>query len=842
MFKRRLSATLAVAMISMNVLGLGGVQPVFAEEQQAKVDSLLKVRNSGFEEKASEKIPGWEVTSKEDEQSSLTVSSEKFKSGSMSLHLKDTSTTANASLQSDKIDVLPGRKYVTSANFYAFNPTSTTNAEQPQNSNKIAFEVQYLDNNGDVISVNDQTLSTVVDGPSNDWKKVELENTAPAGAQSMRILFSSAVEDTASFYIDDVAVSTDVDPADLPVTEVVYPVKAADLAAGSNFELKVKADQDAVIEVTENGAIVAEGEGKADEEVSLLINAPAVGEHKYKVSSYAKGLGSGQAVEVPAVTVHAFTGIQLDKENVRLKEGEQHTVVTQAVYGPVLQDISSFVKLEASPQNIVEIDGSQVKAVKEGVTVVTATYGEKQAKLKVRVSNSTENLIESLQIKLPKTTISVQESVYAAVYADYWIGGDLKTLEIKEGVTLTANPSYIVKIDGLKVTGASNGTTVIQAVYDDTKATFELTVQGGNTGGGGGWFPPVDNSAKQKATKEQLQLKNGVASITFEKGKHELLVPVGAIEWLADGILEVVRDEATLRIPASMLKDMLDKLELKADKVDYFSITLKPTTNGVVLVELAVIEKNGKVHAYKDYSKQVQLLMPISTGKDARFLGIYSIVKDKADTFVGGKRSGNMLTANLQSNGEYAINEFNKSFTDVPSSHWASMAIRTLTAKHIVNGVNDTQYRPNGLITRAEFAAIVARAFELKAPDNVKTKFKDVSENAWYAEAVAAVYAADVTRGISADTFAPNAQITREEMLVMLVRASGAKADGTQANLKQKFKDANAISSWAQEAVSIAAGKGWVQGNPNGKFEPKATATRAESAMMIYNLFKDVFN
>jgi 2',3'-cyclic-nucleotide 2'-phosphodiesterase / 3'-nucleotidase / 5'-nucleotidase len=174
-------------------------------------------------------------------------------------------------------------------------------------------------------------------------------------------------------------------------------------------------------------------------------------------------------------------------------------------------------------------------------------------------------------------------------------------------------------------------------------------------------------------------------------------------------------------------------------------------------------------------------------------------------------------------------------FKDVPASHWAASYINGLAAKGVISGKSADTFAPNAVITRAEFASLLTKALGLKATS--PASFKDVPAAAWYADAVAAAYQNKLVSGLSADTFAPGQSITREQMAVMTKLALDLRAGKTiTSTAGATFKDAGSISGWAQSAVAVAADKGIIAGRTDGSFAPKATATRAEAAKVISKL------
>lgn len=175
------------------------------------------------------------------------------------------------------------------------------------------------------------------------------------------------------------------------------------------------------------------------------------------------------------------------------------------------------------------------------------------------------------------------------------------------------------------------------------------------------------------------------------------------------------------------------------------------------------------------------------------------------------------------------------SFTDV-RNHWAEKYIHALTAKNIINGKRENGYDPEGKMTRAEFSSILARVLAL--PEDAEVTFTDVEADAWYAKYINAAYAAGLISGNGDGTFAPEAFISREEMAVITFRAyrfAKGMAVLSNAETGTAFEDANAISDWAVKDVAALYSLGLIKGS-NGIFMPKEDMTRAEGAVIVYNL------
>ncbi|WP_108995455.1 S-layer homology domain-containing protein [Paenibacillus agaridevorans] len=177
-------------------------------------------------------------------------------------------------------------------------------------------------------------------------------------------------------------------------------------------------------------------------------------------------------------------------------------------------------------------------------------------------------------------------------------------------------------------------------------------------------------------------------------------------------------------------------------------------------------------------------------------------------------------------------------FTDI-AGHWAEAVIKEAVDLGIVKGYTDGSFRPKQLISRAEFTSMLVRALKLPASTTAVT-YSDVNANAWYTKELAAAYEAGIVKGIDKERFAPNAEISREQMAVMLFRAyvrlTGQTSDASEA--LDRFIDADRIATWAQDDINQVLAIGLMQGKGNGLFDPEAHTSRAEAIQAILNLLK----
>ncbi|MBQ2743227.1 MAG: S-layer homology domain-containing protein, partial [Oscillospiraceae bacterium] len=169
-------------------------------------------------------------------------------------------------------------------------------------------------------------------------------------------------------------------------------------------------------------------------------------------------------------------------------------------------------------------------------------------------------------------------------------------------------------------------------------------------------------------------------------------------------------------------------------------------------------------------------------------------------------------------------------FTDLSNHVWASDAINALAADGIIKGTTASTFSPAANITRADFALLLVRVFNLTSDDI--TNFDDVSENDYFASELAIARNTGIVNGIGDNRYAPRNTITRQDMMVMVYRAMQSLNVGFGENSEPQYIDFASVAAYAQDAVSALIGAGIVNGK-NGLIAPVDYTTRAEVAVLI---------
>lgn len=164
------------------------------------------------------------------------------------------------------------------------------------------------------------------------------------------------------------------------------------------------------------------------------------------------------------------------------------------------------------------------------------------------------------------------------------------------------------------------------------------------------------------------------------------------------------------------------------------------------------------------------------------------------------------------------------------SSDWASSYLQNLVEQGVLKGDPDGTLNPDRDITRAEFAAMLNRAFGFHEIGTKQVNFSDVTPDSWYRNDIAIAANQGYLSGTSPSTANPEGKLTREEAVSMICRA--IKIDQVPTD-PLKFSDSEDFQNWSRGYINAATQKGFVNGYADGTFRPAASITRGEVAKML---------
>ena len=335
------------------------------------------------------------------------------------------------------------------------------------------------------------------------------------------------------------------------------------------------------------------------------------------------------------------------------------------------------------------------------------------------------------------------------------------------------------------------------------------------------------------------------------KGEAAVYLPAGPVKKAKDGGLSIIVSAPglTITMPAASIPDQLeavDQLVLRMDttmtddikqKLGASLIASKDYVHAGLVYKLRLIKHKGQTETeVAVFGGPVTIERSLTAEQQKQlqsgYAGVYLI--GGAPVYKGGSFRGGAVTFAADGPGAYAVLEYRKQFTDVRGT-WAEEYVAKLTAKHLIQGVDEEHYQPGRQVSRADFITLVMRGAGIDASETAQA-FTDVPTGAYYAAAVAQASKLGIVQG-SGGKFRPQAPISREEAAVILMKASKelhGKMPGESE--KTSFADHDQVSSWAEEAVERVSALGLMTGKGNLRFDPKGNVTRAEMAKMVYML------
>ena len=176
-------------------------------------------------------------------------------------------------------------------------------------------------------------------------------------------------------------------------------------------------------------------------------------------------------------------------------------------------------------------------------------------------------------------------------------------------------------------------------------------------------------------------------------------------------------------------------------------------------------------------------------------------------------------------------------FVDIPAGAWYESTAMEAVSRGLLSGITPVTFGPDKAFTRAMAAVMLARIEGAPTAGPAETPFTDVPRDAWFAGAVKWAFDNGVINGRSAESFAPNDDVSRQEFFTMAARYLGAKGYTVTA-AELPFSDRDAIADWAKDAVAQLYTMGIVAGDPGGTVRPASSLTRAEGTAIIVRITK----
>lgn len=374
----------------------------------------------------------------------------------------------------------------------------------------------------------------------------------------------------------------------------------------------------------------------------------------------------------------------------------------------------------------------------------------------------------------------------------------------------------------------------------------------------------VDNSSVQSAIDKAKQdakkngtTENGIAvtvPITSAAGQTSFNVTIKA-QTLDLLVKENVRQFTVATdhlVSVNIGLDTLKQLDtasaggdiiLRADKVDALRSTEAKAAIGTrPAYDLSLVYlSSGKETPIANLNGHtISVRLPYTSAKGEQTGNLYAVYVDDAGKVEWITKSSYdaSLKAVVFETGHFSIYGIGyknpaPAFTDI-TGHWAADNILFVASRGLLSGTSDTTFSPGIGMTRGMFVTALGRLAGIN-PDSYKTgKFTDVKADAYYAPYVNWAAQTGIVEGVTAITFAPDTNINREQMAVIMANYAKKLGYDLPKTLQAvTFADNAQISSWAKDAVKAMQQAGILAGKANNRFDPKGTATRAEVATVL---------
>ena len=334
-----------------------------------------------------------------------------------------------------------------------------------------------------------------------------------------------------------------------------------------------------------------------------------------------------------------------------------------------------------------------------------------------------------------------------------------------------------------------------------------------------------------------IDSKFHVLPLTLSKDAYRLLVDANVQS--LDIETKEISLSLDLRTMETILAHMGNKITISAEKADRTKLSdgAKAALGSRPVYDLKIA--NGEVSVSDFGGGSVTVTLPYQLAANEKPGGVYGIYVD-----AGGGVNW-LMNSSYDQNAKalrFKTSHFSiygvgykapPAFTDT-ANHWAKDDIEFVAIRGLLNGTSATTFTPDGAMTRGMFVTALGRLAGID-PDSYKTgKFTDVQTDAYYAPYVNWAAEKGIVSGTSATTFAPEENVTRQQMAAFMqnyAEAMGYTLPKTHEAVT--FADSASIADWAAESVRAMQMAGVIMGKDKNCFDPTGTATRAEAAAVL---------
>jgi hypothetical protein len=371
-----------------------------------------------------------------------------------------------------------------------------------------------------------------------------------------------------------------------------------------------------------------------------------------------------------------------------------------------------------------------------------------------------------------------------------------------------------------------------------------------SSGGGGGITPAVISTEINVSTSDGSASVKG--TLTETENGTKIIIKNDAFNKLDDANQPVFINAQLATVEFD--KKAIDTIDDAAGSGD-ITLTVRKVASselsdkdlelvGSRLVYDLTVSKGGKtISDFKGGHATVNIPYTLKAGENPNTVVVYYLSSNGELIAVRGHYDATLKAVVFKTThfSKFVIGNNPVIFSDVSDSAWFKNAIEFIAARGITSGTGNNNFSPDAKLTRGQFVVLLMNAYCI-SPERAKEfdhigQFNDAG-NTYYTNYLLTAKGLGIVNGVGSNMFAPEKEITRQEMFVMLYNAlkviDEVPANDNNTQLSS-FNDADKIASWANEALSSLVKTGTV-GGYNNNLNPTSTTTRAEIAQVLYNL------
>ncbi|GIQ70630.1 1,4-beta-xylanase [Xylanibacillus composti] len=357
------------------------------------------------------------------------------------------------------------------------------------------------------------------------------------------------------------------------------------------------------------------------------------------------------------------------------------------------------------------------------------------------------------------------------------------------------------------------------------------------------------NGALEQAEADATGTKRIIIALPEEESAYDLELPAQNLLGEESFVLLIQTGSATIEVPGNMLSNLTDSHELVTIQIntaaaDTLDAAIREQIGNRPAISLRVLV-DGDAIAWNNPEAPVTVVIPYTPTAEElarpEHIVFWHIDSNGKVTTIQNSRydqTAEVVTFRTTHFSTFAVTSVFKTFEDLKNVPWAQAFIETLASRDIIHGTGEDRYSPAAAMKRADFIALLVRALDLQSSGKDVAMFVDVPATAYYYEELRIAKELGIVIDQEADRFQPNAAISRQDAMLLTVRALEAAGKSVAAGGSlHSFADAADVSDYAVDSVAALVHAGIIVGK-NGKIDPHASINRAETAVILYRVWE----